>query len=159
MAEKTVLEAVTIAVAAADLLGEKLANASAQELNEMEDRAPLELAELYENFESNAAAAVAELQEVREAGWWESADSHAIGRAYMMARAWKKFSPEAAEAESLMRAELRKRYGIDVESTYGKAQEIEDQYEKLLFERLVAKYRRERPPKPPEGGGEGQSPA
>ena len=160
MSEKTVLEAVTVAVAAADLLGERLANASSQELREMEDRAPLELAELYEAFESNGAAAVAELREIREPGWWDRADAHAIGHAYMTARAWKNFEPEAAEAEAHMRSELRKRYGIDVESTYGKAQEIQDQYEKLELGRLLAKRRQERAARaaePHEGGGPAQS--
>ncbi|WP_422935735.1 hypothetical protein [Sinomonas sp. P47F7] len=157
MAEKTVLEAVTIAVAAADLLGEKLAKASSQELLDMEDRAPLELAELYENFESSAAAAVAVLREVHTHAWWERADPHTIGHAYMTARAWKDFEPAAAEAEATMRVELRRRYGIDVESTYGKAQEIQDQYEKLELGRLMAKFKQKKDVQEP-GQAEGGEP-
>lgn len=158
MAEKTVLEAVTIAVAAADLLGEKLAKASTQELLEMEDRAPLELAELYENFESSAAEAVAELRDVHSHAWWAKADAHAIGHAYMTARAWKEFEPAAAEAEATMRTELRRRYGIDVESTYGRAQEIQDQYEKLELGRLMAKLKHKKVEPQPDASGGGDIP-
>ncbi|MEA5455164.1 hypothetical protein SPF06_10570 [Sinomonas sp. JGH33] len=135
---KSVLEALNVAVAAGDLLGERLSLATSDELVEMEDHSPLEIAELFEDFESKRDAAVAELAETRAAGWWESATPYRIGHAYMLARAWKDHAPEAAAAEASMRSELAERYDIDVETCHAPAQLIQDQYERLQFERLKA---------------------
>ncbi|MDQ4504626.1 hypothetical protein [Sinomonas sp. ASV322] len=142
----SVREALSVALAAGDLLGERLSLATSDELLEMEDHSPLEIAELFENFEAKRDSALTELAETSAPEWWDAATPRAIGHAYMLARAWKDHAPEAATVEGTMRSEIADRFGIDVETCYGPPQLIQDQYERLQFDRLKALKAKLRPP-------------
>lgn len=80
--------------------------------------------------------ALAELRCVADSLWWTNADSKAIGHVYATARSWSDHSDEAAAAEELIRYEIARRFGVDVDQASGSAQLVQDQLERYELERL-----------------------
>jgi hypothetical protein len=104
-----------VAVTAAAQLGSQLARHREQHLSDARGRSEQEGREYAARLHAERAAALAQLTPVYRAEWWDRAGAEDIGRAYTTARAWDDVDQEAWRAEQRIRAEVRTRYGIDVD--------------------------------------------
>lgn len=102
-------------VTAAAQVGERLARARQESLRRAQAMSEQEQRELHSRIEAERAVSRVELANVQRAEWWDRATPEQIGRAYQVARAWSQEEPEAARAEERVRAEVRQRYGVDVD--------------------------------------------
>ncbi|CAM5538710.1 Colicin import membrane protein OS=Leifsonia shinshuensis OX=150026 GN=F1C12_22150 PE=4 SV=1 [Leifsonia shinshuensis] len=98
---------------AASRVAERLSRAREQALRNARANSEQEARELTSRFASEKAAAVAQLRNVYQDSWWETATPHQLADTYQVAHAWSGHEPEAAQAENRMREELRARYGLD----------------------------------------------
>lgn len=103
-----------LAVAVAAQVGQILAQQRQERLERMRDAQQDQARELSRRFEAERLTAHAELAAVHEPAWWDQANADQIGRAYEVARAWAPHDPNADRTEALMRAEIQRRYGVDV---------------------------------------------
>ncbi len=103
-------------VAIASQVGQVLAQQREQALRRAQQESEREAVELQRRFAAESRAARAELAQVREPQWWDTATPEKIGRAYQVARAWSPHDDEAARIHVHMRDELARRYGVDVDS-------------------------------------------
>jgi len=101
---------------AASRVAERLSRAREQALRNAQANSEQEARELTSRFASEKAAAVAQLRNVYQDSWWETATPQQLADTYQVAHAWSGQEPEAAQAENRMREELRARYGLDVDT-------------------------------------------
>ncbi|HWU45704.1 MAG TPA: hypothetical protein VN133_02985 [Humibacter sp.] len=71
--------------------------------------------ELQVRFDAERAAARAELAPVYERSWWDAASVEQIANVHETATAWHGIDPEADRAGERIAAEVRDRYGLDVQ--------------------------------------------
>ncbi|WP_271986642.1 hypothetical protein [Pseudoclavibacter terrae] len=70
--------------------------------------------ELASRFEAEMRVARAQYADVQRPEWWDRATPDQIGERFQTARAWRNEDPEAAVAESKIRHEVGRRYGIEI---------------------------------------------
>jgi len=98
---------------AAARVGERLVRFREEHLREVQARSEREARELQLRFDSERAAARAELRVVQEPGWWGRADTADVARVWEVASAWKNHDSDIAGHSDHIREEVQQRYGFD----------------------------------------------
>lgn len=98
-------------------IGEQLARTREADQRTIAAAEEYRACQLQERFDTQRAAARAQLAPVARNDWWDEATPEMIKRAHQTATAWKTYDPEAAQAAERIRDQLQARYGIDVNNT------------------------------------------
>lgn len=105
-----------VALTVAGRLGEQLARAREQELRRAQAAEEQQARELQARFDAERAAARAQLAPVMDNRWWDTATGGDIERAHEAATAWKDHDPAARDAAEVIRDQVQRRYGLDVDN-------------------------------------------
>ncbi|MBT2519099.1 hypothetical protein J7E29_16780 [Streptomyces sp. ISL-90] len=108
---------IRVVLTAAGRVGERLARVREEFAREARARSEKEARELQARYDAERGAARAELRPVHESEWWDRADAATIARAHEVATAWRGQDPDAAAASDRIQAEVRERFGFDVNET------------------------------------------
>ncbi len=105
-----------VALTVAGRLGEQLARAREQEMSRAQAAAEQQARELQSRFDAERAAARAQLAPVMDNRWWDTATGRDVERAHEAATAWKDHDPAARDAAEVIRDQVQRRYGLDVDN-------------------------------------------
>lgn len=105
-----------VGLTVAGRLGEQLARAREQELRRAQAAEEQQARELQARFDAERAAARAQLAPVMDNRWWDTANSGDIERAHETATGWKDHDPAARDASDVIRDQVQRRYGLDVDN-------------------------------------------
>jgi colicin import membrane protein len=105
-----------VGLTVAGRLGEQLARAREQELRRAQAAEEQQARELQARFDAERAAARAQLAPVLDNRWWDTATGRDIERAQEAATAWKDHDPAARDAANVIRDQVQRRYGVDVDN-------------------------------------------
>ncbi|WP_087874199.1 hypothetical protein [Arthrobacter globiformis] len=105
-----------VGLTVAGRLGEQLARAREQELRRAQAAEEQQARELQSRFDAERAAARAQLAPVMDNRWWDTASGRDIERVHEAATAWKDHDPAARDAAEVIRDQVQRRYGLDVNS-------------------------------------------
>lgn len=105
-----------VALTVAGRLGEQLARAREQELRRAQAAEEQQARELQARFDAARAAARAQLAPVMDNRWWDTANGRDIERAHEAATGWKDHDPAARDAAEVIRDQVKRRYGLDVDN-------------------------------------------
>ena len=94
-------------------VGERLARFREEHLRVVQARSEREARELQLRFDSERAAARAELHVVQEPAWWGRADAGDVARVWEVASAWKNHDSDIAGHVEHIRKVVQQRYGFD----------------------------------------------
>lgn len=103
-----------VALTIATQMGERFARLHEELARNAQARTEQQTKELQARFDAERNAARASLAPVQQREWWNTAGVDDIATAYETAEAWRTVDPDIARTSDRMRAELRGRYGIDV---------------------------------------------
>jgi colicin import membrane protein len=104
-----------VGLTVAGRLGEQLARAREQELRRAQAAEEQQARELQARFDAERTAARAQLAPVMDNRWWDTANGRDVERAHEAATAWKDHDPAARDAAEVIRAQVQRRYGLDVD--------------------------------------------
>ena len=105
-----------VGLTVAGRLGEQLARAREQELRRAQAAEEQQARELQARFDAERAAARAQLAPVMDNRWWDTATGRDVERAHETATAWKNHDPAARDAAEVVRDQVQRRYGLDVDT-------------------------------------------
>jgi hypothetical protein len=105
-----------VALTVAGRLGEQLARAREQELRRAQAAEEQQARELQARFDAERAAARAQLAPVMDNRWWDTANGRDVERVHEAATAWKGHDPAARDAAEVIRDQVQRRYGLDVDN-------------------------------------------
>lgn len=105
-----------VGLTVAGRLGEQLARTHEQELRRAQAAEEQHARELQARFDAERAAARAQLAPVMDNRWWDTASGRDIERVHEAATAWKDHDPAARNAAEVIRDQMQRRYGIDVDN-------------------------------------------
>jgi colicin import membrane protein len=105
-----------IGLTVAGRLGEQLARAHEQELRRAQAGEEQRARELQARFDAERAAARAQLAPVMDNRWWDTAGGRDVERVHETATAWKDHDPTARSAAEVIREQVHRRYGLDVDN-------------------------------------------
>jgi hypothetical protein len=105
-----------VALTVAGRLGEQLARAREQELRRAQAAEEQQARELQARFDAERAAARAQLAPVMDNRWWDTASGRDVERAHEASTAWKDHDPAARDAAEVIRDQVQRRYGLDVDN-------------------------------------------
>ena len=105
-----------VALTVAGRLGEQLARAREQELRRAQAAEEQQARELQARFDAERAAARAQLAPVMDDRWWDTASGRDVERVHEAATAWKDHDPAARDAAEVIRDQVQRRYGLDVDN-------------------------------------------
>ncbi|MFF2317963.1 hypothetical protein ACFVTE_17035 [Arthrobacter sp. NPDC058097] len=105
-----------VGLTVAGRLGEQLARAHEQELRRAQAAEEQQARELRARFDAERAAARAQLAPVMDNRWWDTASGRDIERVHEAATAWKDHDSAARDAAEVIRDQVQRRYGLDVNS-------------------------------------------
>ncbi|MEV4991576.1 hypothetical protein [Pseudarthrobacter sp. LMD1-1-1.1] len=105
-----------VGLTVAGRLGEQLARAREQELRRAQAAEEQQARELQARFDAERAAARAQLAPVMDNRWWDTASGRDVERAHEAATAWKDHDPAARDAAEVIRDQVQRRYGLDVDN-------------------------------------------
>jgi colicin import membrane protein len=105
-----------VGLTVAGRLGEQLARAREQELRRAQAAEEQQARELQARFDAERAAARAQLAPVMDNRWWDTASGRDIERVHEAATAWKGHDPAARDAAEVIRDQVQRRYGVDVDN-------------------------------------------
>ncbi|MGT2464149.1 hypothetical protein [Sinomonas atrocyanea] len=114
--EEAVEGMLRVGLTVAGRLGEQLARAHEQELRRAQAATEQEARELQARFDAERAAARAQLAPVLDNRWWDTASGRDIERAHETATAWKDYDPTARSAAEVIRDQVQRRYGLDMDN-------------------------------------------
>ena len=103
-----------VALTVAGRLGEQLARAREQELRRAQASEEQQARELQARFDAERAAARTQLAPVMDNRWWDTANGRDVERVHEAATAWKDHDPAARDAAEVIRDQVQRRYGLDV---------------------------------------------
>jgi len=104
-----------VGLTVAGRLGEQLARAREQELRRAQAAEEQQARELQARFDAERAAARAQLAPVTDNRWWDTASGRDVERVHETATAWKEHDPAARDAAEVIRDQVQRRYGLDVD--------------------------------------------
>lgn len=105
-----------VGLTVAGRLGEQLARTREQELRRAQAAEEQEARELQARFDAERAAARAQLAPVMDNRWWDTANARDIERVHETATAWKDHDPAARDAAEVIRDQVQRRYGLDLDN-------------------------------------------
>jgi len=105
-----------VGLTVAGRLGEQLARAREQELRRAQAAEEQQARELQARFDAERAAARAQLAPVMDNRWWGTASGRDVERAHETATAWKDHDPAARDAAEVIRDQVQRRYGLEVDN-------------------------------------------
>ena len=105
-----------VGLTVAGRLGEQLARAREQELRRAQAAEEQQARELQARYDAERAAARAQLAPVVDNRWWDTASGRDIERVHEAATAWKGHDPAARDAAEVIRAQVQRRYSVDVDN-------------------------------------------
>ncbi|MFF2300696.1 hypothetical protein [Arthrobacter sp. NPDC058127] len=105
-----------VGLTVAGRLGEQMARASEQALRRAQADEEQQARELQARFDSERAAARAQLAPVMDNRWWNMASGRDVERVHEAATAWKNQDPAARSAADVIRDQVQRRYGLDVDN-------------------------------------------
>lgn len=105
-----------VGLTVAGRLGEQLARAREQELRRAQAAEEQQARELQARFDAERAAARAQLAPVMDNRWWDTATGRDVERVHEAATAWKDHDPAARDAAEVIRDQVQRRYGLDVDN-------------------------------------------
>jgi colicin import membrane protein len=105
-----------VGLTVAGRLGEQLARAREQALRRAQAAEEQQARELQARFDAERSAARAQLAPVMDNRWWDTASGRDVERVHEAATAWKDNDPAARSAAEVIRAQLQRRYGLDVDN-------------------------------------------
>ncbi|MFE4542225.1 hypothetical protein [Arthrobacter sp. NPDC056727] len=105
-----------VGLTVAGRLGEQLARAHEQELRRAQAAEEQQARELQARFDAERAAARAQIAPVMDNRWWDTASGRDIERVHEAATAWKDHDPAARDAAEVIRDQVQRRYGLDVDN-------------------------------------------
>jgi colicin import membrane protein len=105
-----------VGLTVAGRLGEQLARAREQELRRAQAAEEQQARELQARFDAERAAARAQLAPVMDNRWWDTASVRDVERVHEAATAWKDHDPAARDAADVIRDQMQRRYGLDVDN-------------------------------------------
>jgi hypothetical protein len=105
-----------VGLTVAGRLGEQLARAREQELRRAQAAEDQQARELQARFDAERAAARAQLAPVMDNRWWDTASGRDVERVHEAATAWKDHDPSARDAADVIRDQVLRRYGLDVDN-------------------------------------------
>jgi colicin import membrane protein len=114
--EEAVEGMLRVGLTVAGRIGEQLARAREQELRRAQAAEEQQARELQAQFDAERAAARAQLAPIMDNRWWDTATGRDIERVHEAATAWKDHDPTAASAAEVIRDQVHRRYGLDVDS-------------------------------------------
>jgi colicin import membrane protein len=114
--EEAVEGMLRVGLTVAGRLGEQLARAREQELRRAQAAEEQQARELQARFDAERAAARAQLAPVMDNRWWDTARGRDIERVHEAATAWKDHDPTARSAAEVIRDQVHRRYGLDVDN-------------------------------------------
>lgn len=114
--EEAVEGMLRIGLTVAGRLGEQLARAREQELRRAQAAEEQQARELQARFDAERAAARAQLAPVMDNRWWDTAGARDIERVHEAATAWKDHDPAARSAGEVIREQVQRRYGLDIDN-------------------------------------------
>lgn len=121
---------VRLAITAAGLVGERVAQARAERARQAEAASTDESHRLEARLSAERAAALAQLAQVERAGWWQSASVADVTDVWETAQTWRELDPIAERATERITREVQDRYGVDTDDAAG--------IDRSLLERVVA---------------------
>ncbi|GAB4082755.1 hypothetical protein GCU67_20240 [Modestobacter muralis] len=110
---------VRVAITAAGLVAERLAEARVQRARQAEAASVEETRRLEARLTAERAAARAQLTQIDREGWWDNAGVDDVADAWETAQAWRQLDPAAERAAERIEREVRDRYGVDVHNVDG----------------------------------------
>ncbi|UKA73395.1 hypothetical protein [Arthrobacter sp. FW306-06-A] len=105
-----------VGLTVAGRLGEQLARAREQELRRAQAAEEQQARALQARFDAERAAARAQLAPVMDNRWWDTASGCDVERVHETATAWKDQDPAARDAAEVIRDQVQRRYGLDVDN-------------------------------------------
>jgi len=103
-------------IAAAGRMGENIARMREEQARRAEAVSVQRARETAAQFDQERAMARALVQPTREPAWWDRARPEDVAHFYETTTVWKDHDPTLAQAHAHIGAELRERYGIDVDN-------------------------------------------
>ncbi|MFC8041748.1 hypothetical protein ACFUOZ_20540 [Paenarthrobacter sp. NPDC057355] len=97
-------------------LGEQLARAREQALRRAQASEEQQARELQARFDAERAATRAQLAPVMDNRWWDTASGRDVERVHEAATAWKDHDSAARSAAEVIRDQVQRRYGLDVDN-------------------------------------------
>lgn len=110
---------IRVAITAAGLVAERLAQGRAQRAREAEAASIEEIRRLEARLDVERSTARAQLAQVDRDGWWENAGVSDVADAWETAQSWRQLDPVAERAAERIEREVRDRYGVDVHDVEG----------------------------------------
>jgi colicin import membrane protein len=111
------IEAISrVGLTVAGRLGEQVARAREQDLRRAQAAEEQQARELQARFDAERAAARAQLAPVMDNRWWDTASGRDVERVHEAATAWKDHDPAARDAAGVIRDQVQRRYGLDVDN-------------------------------------------
>jgi hypothetical protein len=105
-----------VGLTVAGRLGEQLARAREQALRRDQAAEEQQSRELQTRFDAERAAARAQVAPVMDNRWWDTASGRDVERVHEAATAWKDHDPAARSAAEVIRDQVQRRYGLDVDN-------------------------------------------
>lgn len=105
-----------VGLTVAGRLGEQVARVREQALRRAQAVEEQQARELQARFDAERAAARAQLAPVMDNRWWDTASGRDIERVHEAATAWKDHDPAARSAAEVIRDQVQRRYGMDVDN-------------------------------------------
>jgi colicin import membrane protein len=105
-----------VGLTVAGRLGEQMAREREQELRRAQAAEEKQARELQARFDAERAAARAQLAPVMDNRWWDTASGRDVERVHEAATAWKDHDPAARDAADVIRDQMQRRYGLDVDN-------------------------------------------
>ncbi|KSU69990.1 colicin import membrane protein [Pseudarthrobacter enclensis] len=131
-----------VGLTVAGRLGEQLARAREQELRRAQAAEDQQARELQARFDAERAAARAQLAPVMDNRWWDTATGRDIERVHEAATGWKDHDPAARDASDVIRDQVQRRYGLDVDNLGADETSVAEALAKAEREREQAEQER-----------------
>ncbi|WP_238703539.1 hypothetical protein [Arthrobacter sp. TS-15] len=113
-----------------------------QELRRAQAAEEQQARELQARFDAERSAARAQLAPVMDNRWWDTATGRDVERAHETATAWKDHDPAARDAAELIRDQVQRRYGLDVDNLGANEATVADALAKAQRDREQAEQER-----------------
>src|SRR6476620_3478097 len=105
-----------VGLTVAGRLGEQVARAREQALRRAQATEEQQARELQARFDAERAAARAQLAPLLDNHLWDTASGRDVERVHEAATAWKDHDPAARSAAEVIRDQVQRRYGLDVDN-------------------------------------------